>query len=69
MKSARFAPLALIAVAAVWGGAFVLMKDAIKTQPLFDFLGTRFLLATIVMIAANPKVLGRLKGKDRKSVV
>jgi drug/metabolite transporter (DMT)-like permease len=63
VKSARFAPLALIAVAAVWGGAFVLMKDAIKTQPLFDFLGTRFLLATIVMIAANPKVLGRLRGK------
>jgi len=54
---ARWAPLALMSVAFVWGAAFVLMKDAIKTQPIFDFLGTRFVIATAVMILAKPSVL------------
>lgn len=45
-----------MAVALVWGAAFVLMKDAIKTQPIFDFLGTRFVIAAAVMILANPGV-------------
>ena len=53
----RWAPLALMSVAFVWGAAFVLMKDAIKTQPIFDFLGTRFVIAAAVMILAKPSVV------------
>jgi drug/metabolite transporter (DMT)-like permease len=33
------------------------MKDAINEQPIFDFLATRFTLATLVMIAVRPQVL------------
>lgn len=51
------AVLSLLSVSAVWGAAFVLMKDAIEKQPFYDFLATRFLIAAIVMIAVKPKVL------------
>jgi drug/metabolite transporter (DMT)-like permease len=45
-------------VSAVWGAAFVLMKPAIDQEPFYDFLATRFTVATLVMILARPKVLG-----------
>ena len=35
----------------------MLMKDALDDQPVFDFLATRFTLATLVMIAIRPQVL------------
>jgi drug/metabolite transporter (DMT)-like permease len=57
MKRNYWAAVALISVAAVWGAAFVLMKDAIERQPLFDFLAFRFTIATLVMVAARPQVL------------
>jgi drug/metabolite transporter (DMT)-like permease len=57
MKRNYWAAIALISVAAVWGAAFVLMKDAIERQPLFDFLAFRFTIATLVMVAARPQVL------------
>jgi drug/metabolite transporter (DMT)-like permease len=57
MKRNYWAAVALISVAAVWGAAFVLMKDAIERQPLFDFLAFRFTIATLVMIAARPQAL------------
>ena len=52
--------LALIFVAIVWGAGFVLMKDAISQQPVFDFLATRFTLATLVMVAIRPQVLSSI---------
>ena len=57
MKLKSWAVLALIFVAIVWGAGFVLMKDALDDQPVFDFLATRFTLATLVMIAIRPQVL------------
>lgn len=56
-RSQKLAPYALLAIAVVWGAAFVLMKDAIRNQPIFDFLGTRFVIAAVVMVLAKPKVL------------
>ena len=47
----------LLAVSAVWGAAFVLMKDAIEKQPFYDFLATRFLIAAAVMIDSRRVVL------------
>jgi len=58
----RLAPLTLILVAAVWGGAFVVMKTAIEHQPIVDFLGTRFVIATLAMILVKPSVLKQLRG-------
>lgn len=60
MKLKSWALLALVFVAIVWGAGFVLMKDAITQQPVFDFLATRFTLATLVMIAIRPQVLSSI---------
>jgi drug/metabolite transporter (DMT)-like permease len=59
-ESPRFAMVALVAVAAIWGAAFVLMKPAINEQPFWDFLATRFTLATLIMIAVQPKALAKV---------
>jgi drug/metabolite transporter (DMT)-like permease len=63
MKLKTWAVIALVFVAVVWGAGFVLMKDAINDQPVFDFLATRFTLATLVMIAIRPQVLSAINKK------
>lgn len=60
MTKTAWATLALIGVTLSWGAGFVLMKDAIEAQPVFDFLATRFTLATLVMIAVRPQVLSMI---------
>jgi drug/metabolite transporter (DMT)-like permease len=35
----------LLATAAIWGGSFVVMKDALEKQDVYSFLATRFLIA------------------------
>jgi len=57
MKRNYWAAIALVLVAVVWGAAFVLMKDAIQRQPLFDFLAFRFTIATAIMVAVRPQVI------------
>lgn len=59
-SSTTAATVALIAVTAVWGSTFVVMKAAIARQPESDFLATRFTVATICMILVRPRVLRRL---------
>jgi len=56
VKKNTWALLALVGVAAAWGGAFVLMKDSIAREPFYDFLATRFWIATALMLLAKPKV-------------
>lgn len=57
MTKTSWAVIALFGVTFFWGASFVLMKDAISEQPVFDFLATRLTLATLVMIAVRPQVL------------
>lgn len=57
MTKVGWAIVALFGVTFAWGASFVLMKDAIEQQPVFDFLATRFTLATVVMVAIRPQVL------------
>jgi drug/metabolite transporter (DMT)-like permease len=52
----KLAPWALLAVAAAWGYAFVVMKDAIEKQSVNSFLFSRFAVAVIAMIALKPGV-------------
>ena len=52
-----FAVMALTSVAAVWGASFVLMKDALQGQSVDDFLATRFVIATAILIVLNPRSL------------
>lgn len=70
-RSDRFVvPAALVGVAAVWGGTFVLVADAISRYPMFGFLGWRFLVATIAFVVLFPKSLTRLDGPNlRKGLV
>ena len=60
MKKTTWAMLALVAVAAAWGGAFVTMKDSIAREPFYDFLATRFLIATVLMVVAKPRVIKQI---------
>ncbi len=53
----RFAPAALLGVAALWGSTFFMMKEAIRRQDVNSFLFTRFAIALIVMVALRPRIL------------
>jgi drug/metabolite transporter (DMT)-like permease len=59
----KIAPWALLSVAAVWGLAFVVMKDAIERQTVNNFLVSRFVVAVLVMILLRPQCL-KLINKD-----
>ena len=61
--------LAMLATAAVWGGSFVLMKDAIAQHDVYSFLSTRFILAALLMIAYRPSVFRGLSFKFIKQGV
>jgi len=49
VSRARTAEVGLIGVAAVWGGTFVMVQDAIAKLPTLAFLGYRFLAAAVVV--------------------
>lgn len=59
----KLAPWALLSVAAAWGFAFVVMKDAIERQSVNNFLLTRFCLAVLVMLLLRPQTV-KLFNKD-----
>lgn len=45
------ADLALLAVTAIWGSTFVLVKDAVAHYPVLPFLALRFAVATLALAA------------------
>lgn len=53
--------LALIGVAAVWGGTFVVVKDAVSLYPLYAFLGLRFIIAVVAFALVMPASVRLLK--------
>lgn len=64
-RSDRFVvPAALVGVAAVWGGTFVLVADAIARYPMYGFLGWRFAVATAAFLLLFPKAVRRLDGPN-----
>jgi drug/metabolite transporter (DMT)-like permease len=44
----------------MWGISFVWMKDILDQQDVYSFLVSRFVVAALVMLVANPKVITRL---------
>lgn len=52
--------LALLAVACVWGWAFVVVADAIALYPMYAFLAWRFALAAVAFVVFYPRVLKKL---------
>jgi drug/metabolite transporter (DMT)-like permease len=47
--------LALVAVTAVWGSTFVLVRDAVAQIPPFTFIAYRFLAAALLLAAIRPR--------------
>ncbi len=47
----------LVAVTAVWGSTFVIVKAALARMAVMDFLAWRFVLATLVMVAIRPRAI------------
>jgi drug/metabolite transporter (DMT)-like permease len=66
VTKARIAVLALLGVGFGWGAAFVLMKDAIAQQDLYDFLATRFTIAALAMALLQPQRVMAIRARDLK---
>jgi drug/metabolite transporter (DMT)-like permease len=47
--------LAMVAVTAVWGSTFVLVRDAVALIPPFAFIAYRFLAASLLLAATRPR--------------
>jgi drug/metabolite transporter (DMT)-like permease len=48
--------LAMVAVTAVWGSTFVLVRDAVAQIPPFTFIAYRFLAAALLLAAIRPRL-------------
>ncbi|MEV0052873.1 DMT family transporter [Saccharopolyspora shandongensis] len=56
--------VSLIAVTAVWGGTFVVVKDVTRAASPMDFLAVRFLMAAAVLMALRPSRVLRLNRRQ-----
>ena len=54
------ATLGLIAMTAVWGSTFVLIKDAVERMRVVDFLAVRFVVAALAMLVLFARPVWRL---------
>ena len=63
MRSAHNKPFLvglLLTVSAIWGSAFVVMKDSLQRLDVNSFLAWRFAIATLVMVALRPATLKKI---------
>lgn len=65
-KRQYLSDISLLFVAAVWGGGFVAVKDALDTMTPFVLMAYRFVLATVIMYAFLHKKIGKLSMADIK---
>jgi drug/metabolite transporter (DMT)-like permease len=49
--------IGLLSTTAVWGGAFLVMKDSLERQDVYSFLASRFILAALFMFLYKPRCL------------
>ena len=52
--------LGLLAMTAVWGSTFVLIKDVVARMPVADFLAVRFAVAALAMLLLFPRHVWKL---------
>ena len=64
--SSALALIALVGITAVWGSTFIVVQNAVMRMPVMDFLAVRFTIATLVMIALQPKCLRGLTRNELK---
>jgi drug/metabolite transporter (DMT)-like permease len=58
------ATLGLLAMTAVWGSTFVMIKDVVGRMPVADFLAVRFVVAALAMLLLFPGHVWRLSGRQ-----
>ena len=58
------ATVGLLALTAVWGSTFVMIKDVVGRMPVADFLAVRFVVAALAMLLLFPRQVGRLNGRQ-----
>jgi drug/metabolite transporter (DMT)-like permease len=63
----RAPTLALVAVTAVWGSTFVVVKDSVERIPVTDFLTWRFALAALAMLLIRPRAVAGLGPSGRRA--
>lgn len=61
------APLLLVAVAASWGLSIGISKDLVRDLPVADYLGVRYALGVVVLVALRPAVLRRVDRVDLRT--
>lgn len=60
----RLATLLLVALTAVWGSTFFLIRDLVETVPPVDFLALRFSLSAVIMVVVFWRPLRALTRKQ-----
>jgi drug/metabolite transporter (DMT)-like permease len=59
-RNALLATLGLLAMTAVWGSTFVLIKQVVARMPVADFLAVRFAIAALAMLLLFGRAVWRL---------
>lgn len=68
-RTTLLATLALLAVTAMWGSTFFLIRDLLDRVPTLDFLAVRFAIAAALLVLIAPRALTRLPAESRKRAV
>jgi drug/metabolite transporter (DMT)-like permease len=66
LRTRLLATAALLAVTAVWGSTFPLIKGLLERIPTLDFLAVRFAIAAVFLVLVAPRALGRLSPESRR---
>jgi drug/metabolite transporter (DMT)-like permease len=66
LRTRLLATAVLLAVTAVWGSTFPLIKGLLDRVPTLDFLAVRFALAAVFLVALAPGALRRLSPASRR---
>jgi drug/metabolite transporter (DMT)-like permease len=64
-RGSGLATLGLLAVTAIWGSTFVLIKDVVGRMAVVDFLAVRFAIAAVVMLVLFALPVRRLGRAQR----
>lgn len=64
-KGSGIATLGLLAVTAIWGSTFVLIKGVVGRMAVVDFLAVRFAIAAVVMLSVFALPVWRLSRAER----
>ncbi len=68
-RTSLLAALALLAVTAMWGSTFFLIRDLLERLPVLDFLALRFAIASLALLAIAPRALRRLSRDSLRHAV